>query len=190
MCFAGLCRATHSQSLWRTISFGCIKTRRRAHIEKRSASSSAMSFRLGAIERSGASGAATSIASLMHRCPRRRRARNRILARVRALFNWAVERGRIAASPVAGMKPPTKERPRDRVLSDDELRWLWLACEVIDWPFGPLVKLLLLTAQRRDEVAGWNGPRLTSSAAWTMPGEKSKNDRAHELQLSEAAIEF
>src|SRR6266511_3551188 len=72
----------------------------------------------------------------------------------RDLFNWAIEKDRLSASPVARMKLPTKERPRDRVLSDDELRWFWCAAEEIDWPFGPLAQLLLLTAQRRDEVAG------------------------------------
>ena len=78
---------------------------------------------------------------------------NRTLAYLRALFNWAVKRGRLPSSPVLGVDAPSKERTRDRVLSDDELRWLWRACEKIDWPFGPLVKLLLLTGQRRDEVA-------------------------------------
>src|SRR5262249_2257064 len=78
---------------------------------------------------------------------------NRTLTRLRALFNWAIDKDRLAESPVARVKLPTKERPRDRVLSDDELRWLWQACAAIGWPFGPLVKLLLLTAQRRDEVA-------------------------------------
>ena len=78
---------------------------------------------------------------------------NRTLAYLRALFNWAVKRGRLPSSPVLGVDAPSKERTRDRVLSDDELRWLWRACEKIDWPFGPFVKLLLLTGQRRDEVA-------------------------------------
>lgn len=79
---------------------------------------------------------------------------NRVLAHLRALFNWAVARGRLVASPVAGMRQPSKEQPRDRALTDDELRWLWQACGVVGWPFGPLVQLLLLTGQRRDEVAG------------------------------------
>ena len=115
---------------------------------------------------------------------------NRVLARLRAFFNWTVERGRLPASPIAGMKPPTKERPRDRVLSDDELRWWWHACDVIDWPFGPLTKLLLLTAQRRDEVARLEWLELDlKRRTWTIPREKAKNDRAHEIQLSDAAID-
>jgi integrase len=115
---------------------------------------------------------------------------NRTLARLRALFNWAIEKDRVAASPVARMKLPTQERPRDRVLSDDELRWLWQACDEIGWPFGPLVKLLLLTAQRRDEVAGMTWLEINfGKRVWTIPRHKAKNDCVHEVQLSEAAIE-
>jgi len=115
---------------------------------------------------------------------------NRTLARLRALFNWAIEKDRVVASPVARMKLPTQEQARDRVLSDDELRWLWRACDEVGWPFGPLVKLLLLTAQRRDEVAGmeWSEIDLVKHV-WTIPRHKAKNDRVHEVQLSEAAIE-
>ena len=114
---------------------------------------------------------------------------NRTLARSKALFSWAVQKDRIAVSPAAGIKPPTKEAPRDRVLSDDEMRWLWSGCEEIDWPFGPLVKLLMLTAQRRDEVAGmaWSEIDL-DKRTWTIPGRRVKNDRAHVVHLSEPAI--
>ncbi len=115
---------------------------------------------------------------------------NRTLARLRALLNWAVEKDRLASSPIIGMKPPTKERARDRTLSDDELRWFWSACEAIGWPFGPLAKLLLLTAQRRDEVAGIEWPEIhLDQTTWTMPRYRAKNDRAHAVHLSEAAIE-
>jgi integrase len=115
---------------------------------------------------------------------------NRTLARLRAFFNWAIRKRRLSISPVAGMEPPTKERARDRVLSDDELRWFWQACEDSGWPFGPLFKLLLLTAQRRNEVAGMTWAEVDlGKRVWTIPRHKTKNDRAHEIQLSEAAIE-
>lgn len=88
------------------------------------------------------------------------------------------------------MRPPTKEYARDRALSDDELRWFWAACETIEWPFGPLAKLLLLTAQRRDEVAGMEWPEIDfAKKTWTIPRAKAKSNRAHEVQLSAAAIE-
>jgi integrase len=116
---------------------------------------------------------------------------NRTLARLRALFNWAIEKDRVAASPVARMKLPTQERARDRALSDEELRWLWRACDEVGWPFGPLVKLLLLTAQRRDEVAGMEWLEIDLvKRVWTIPRHKAKNDRVHEVQLSGAAIEI
>jgi integrase len=113
---------------------------------------------------------------------------NRTLSRLGALFNWAIDKDRLAASPAARVRPVTQERARDRVLTDDELRWLWKACEEIGWPFGPLVKLLVLTAQRRDEVAGmaWAEVDL-DKRTWTIPRHKTKNDREHEVQLSRAA---
>jgi integrase len=114
---------------------------------------------------------------------------NRTLARLRAMFNWAIGKDRLAVSPAARIKLPTQERARDRVLSDDELRWLWKATDEIGWPFGPLTKLLLLTAQRRHEVAGmaWAEVDL-GKATWTIPRHRAKNDRAHEVQLSKAAV--
>jgi integrase len=115
---------------------------------------------------------------------------NRTLARLRALFNWAIEKDRVAVSPVARMKLPTREQARDRVLSDDELRWLWQGCEEIGWPFGPLVKLLVLTAQRRDEVAGMTWREVDfEKRVWTIPRHRAKNNRIHEVQLSDVAIE-
>jgi integrase len=116
---------------------------------------------------------------------------NRTLARLRALFNWAVEKDRLTLSPITGMRPPTKEYARDRALTDDELRWFWAACETVKWPFGPLAKLLLLTAQRRDEVAGMEWPELDLvKKTWTIPHAKAKNNRTHEVQLSATAIEI
>jgi integrase len=115
---------------------------------------------------------------------------NRTFARLRALFNWAIEKDRLPASPIARMKPPTKERTRDRVLTDDEIRWFWQACDEIEWPFGPLFKLLLLTAQRRGEVAGINRSEIDlEKRVWTIPRHKTKSDRGHEVHLSDLAIE-
>jgi integrase len=113
---------------------------------------------------------------------------NRTLARVRRLFNWAVEERILAASPVAGLKPPTEETEGDRVLSDDEIRWFWRGCDKIGDPFGPLFKLLLLTIQRRDEVGTLEWPEVNlDKKLWTIPRGKVKNDRAHDVHLSEPA---
>ena len=115
---------------------------------------------------------------------------NRTLARLRAFFNWAIAKDRVAVSPATGIMLPTQEQSRDRVLSDDELRWLWQACDKIGWPFGPFAKLLLLTAQRRDEVARMERAELDLAArVWTIPGTRAKNGRVHELQLSQEAVD-
>lgn len=115
---------------------------------------------------------------------------NRTLARLRAMFNWALAKDRVAVSPAAGIILPTQEQARDRVLSDDELRWFWQACDDIGWPFGPYAKLLLLTAQRRDEVACMERAELDFGASvWTIPGLRAKNGRLHEVQLSQEALD-
>jgi integrase len=114
------------------------------------------------------------------------------LAVVRKLFNWAVQRGIIEASPAVGVKAPLPEISRDRILSDDEIRWLWLACDKVGYPFGSVAKLLLLTGQRRNEVAGMTWGEIDlgdKKALWRIPGGRTKNDEAHEVPLSGAALE-
>ncbi len=114
---------------------------------------------------------------------------NRTLAGLKTLFKWSIQKERVTASPIADMELPTHEQARDRVLTDDELRWLWISCDAIGWPFGPLVQLLILTAQRRDEVAGIAWPELAlAEKTWTIPREKTKSDRVHEVQLCGTAV--
>jgi integrase len=116
---------------------------------------------------------------------------NRTLARLHAMFAWAVGESRIAASPAAGIKKRTSEEERDRVLSDDELRWFWIGCIELEWPFGPLCQLLLLTAQRRDEVGEmrWSEVALPERK-WTLPPNRAKNAKEHEIYLSDAALDM
>lgn len=113
---------------------------------------------------------------------------NRTLAAVRKLFNWAVSRDILAAAPTAGVKPPGDEKSRERVLSDDELRWFWQATGKIGEPFGPMFRLLVLTAQRRDEVGGMR-TREIAGDLWTIPAERAKNGREHAIKLSAPALE-
>jgi integrase len=116
---------------------------------------------------------------------------NRVLARLRTLFAWAVEKDYLSSSPAVRMKAPTKERTRDRVLNDVEIRWFWQATGELDWPFGPLFRLLLVTAQRRDEVAGLAWSELNfERRVWTIPRERAKNDRTHAVALSALALEI
>ncbi len=114
---------------------------------------------------------------------------NRVLAALRKMCAWAVERGIITVSPCDKIKAPTAERSRDRVLSDEELRGVWKACDAIGWPFRDLVRLLILTGARRDEVGKmrWSEVDL-DTATWTLPKERSKNGQAHVVPLSGPAL--
>lgn len=107
-------------------------------------------------------------------------------AALRRLFNWALARDLLATSPCAGIEAPAPSPARDRVLTDDELRWFWHACEAVGPPFAPLFRLLCLTAQRREEVGGVRWTELNSNV-WTIPAERVKNGREHSLILPEAA---
>ncbi len=116
---------------------------------------------------------------------------NRVQRAVRAVFNFAVDQEWLSSSPLARMKRRLKERARDRVLADDEIRWFWKGCDKLGWPFGPLFQLLLLSAQRRAEVANleWRELDLTKRT-WLIPRERTKSDRAHEVALSALAVEI
>ena len=113
---------------------------------------------------------------------------NRVLAAVRRFFNWAAKRDIIAANPCTGVEPPGAENARDRVLSDNEIVSLWKATDAIGEPFGPLVKLLLLTGQRKGEVSGMRWSELDQDTQiWTLPSARTKNGRTHTVPLSPQA---
>jgi integrase len=114
---------------------------------------------------------------------------NRTLGRLKTFYKWAVAKDLVAVSPTATVEEPTNEEARDRVLSDDEIRWLWRACESVGWPFGPIGQLLLVTAQRRGEVAELAWTELDLDAAqWTIPRNRAKSDREHLVALSSLAL--
>ena len=115
------------------------------------------------------------------------------LATLRAFFGWCmeVEQEFITVNPCANFKAPSPTVSRDRVLSDDELTQVWNAAEKIDWPFGRLVQLLILTGQRRDEVARMRWSEIDENAkAWTIPATRRKNAKDQIVPLSEAALEI
>jgi integrase len=116
---------------------------------------------------------------------------NRVLANVRRMFSWAVERSIIETSPAANVRAPGQERSRDRVLSDAEVRAFLAACHALGEPFGGLFKLLLLTGQRLDEVASmpWSELDLTG-AVWNLPSERTKNKRASTVPLARQSVEI
>lgn len=114
---------------------------------------------------------------------------NRTLAAIRKLFNWFMDRGLIDHNPVTGLKPPGKETSRDRVLTDDEIKKVWSAWDQLGWPFGPMFKLLLVTGQRRSEVAAMKWSDINGET-WIIPRELAKNDRTHDVPLSSLALDI
>lgn len=128
--------------------------------------------------------------AIIDRVTQRSPATARVLfAALRPFFAWCVPRGLIATSPLATVRPPAPVSPRDRVLSDTEIRAFWLGTDRLGFPFDPVFKLLLLTGQRRTEVAGmrWSEVGLVD-ATWTLAGARTKNGRSHVVDLAPQAL--
>lgn len=110
-------------------------------------------------------------------------------AALRKMLNWCVERGIIEHSPCAGIKAPGRPSSRERVLDDEELASLLRAAREQPWPFGPIVQLLIFTAQRRGEVVGMQWSEIDLEAKlWAIPGARTKNKRKHVVPLTASAI--
>jgi integrase len=103
------------------------------------------------------------------------------------LLVWAIREGYIDPNPVSlTHRPDTERRSRDRVLSDAELAAVCGACQ--DDEYGRIVRLLILTGQRRDEVGAMAWSELDrDQGTWTIPGERTKNHRTHMIALPAAA---
>jgi integrase len=118
---------------------------------------------------------------------------NRLLALLRRMFAFAVERDILGATPCVLIKSPAKETPRDRVLSPAEIATFWEGLEKAQMtPKTRLaLKLMLVTAQRRDEVisAPWSEFDL-SKGVWEIPAGRSKNGHAHRVPLSPLACDL
>ncbi|RDV04520.1 tyrosine-type recombinase/integrase [Undibacter mobilis] len=111
----------------------------------------------------------------------------RARAALSAMFNWAIREGwEIEVNPVFGTNKPAEPPARERVLSGNELREIWTSCSEDD--YGRIVKLLILTGQRREEVGGMRFSELDSSrTTWTIPSSRTKNRREHLVPLSAGA---
>jgi integrase len=105
-----------------------------------------------------------------------------------SMFGWAIKHGQ---NPAAGVWRPSPPAPRDRVLNvkpdvrgADELRWFWAACDKIGDPVGALLKLLLLTGCRVDEIANMHRDELSDDISMLrLPSERTKNGLPHDVPL-------
>jgi hypothetical protein len=112
----------------------------------------------------------------------------RTMAYARACFAWGKRRSKVPENPFADLPISAGATERERALSDAEIAHVWAAADTLGYPFGPFYKLLILTLQRREEVAGmrWTeiAPDLTE---WRIPSARMKAGKPHIVHLSEAA---
>ncbi|MBU2583100.1 MAG: site-specific integrase [Alphaproteobacteria bacterium] len=118
-------------------------------------------------------------------------AANHALSAVRKFFNWCVERGLIEVSPCMGVRMPSKAISRSRVLDDNELAAVLRAADETEYPFGTIVRLLVLTGQRRSEVGSMRWQDLDlARGVWTIPPEANKSGREHAVPLIATAVDL
>lgn len=143
-------------------------------------------------------------------------ARN-IFGHIRTFFNWAIDRGKydLETSPTDRLKPGRligELKPRQRVLNDLEIMAFWVTTERMEYPYGPLFRLLMTTGQRKAEVGearwrefhpdlvkmlrerGTNAPPIDWSKVsddlkfWTIPPERFKSNSSHIVPLVDRTL--
>jgi integrase len=108
-----------------------------------------------------------------------------------AMFTWLKERRRIKDNPFKTLKKPKAAAARERVLTDDEIRKFWAATEDLMPAFKNALRLMLITGQRRGEVAGMRKSELSDDLSlWTIPPSRTKNKKEHPLPLPPLAREI
>jgi integrase len=112
-------------------------------------------------------------------------AAHQAFAALRAFFNWCERRNYLERSPCARILAPKPTEARSRVLADDEIKAIWNACE---GTFGTIVRLLLLTGQRRGEIAGLRAEWVNfNDRTITLPPTATKNGRQHTFPFGSTA---
>lgn len=116
---------------------------------------------------------------------------NRTLGLLKQVFKFGVQRDIIDASPAVAVDKPAREKRRDRVLSEDEIRSFWAGLDKASMSedLRIALKLCLVTVQRRGEVSGMRRCEI-EDGWWTLPKERSKNGKAHRIPLSPLAKEL
>ncbi len=106
---------------------------------------------------------------------------------VRTFMNWAVRRGYLTQSPVPPLR--FKSTSRSRILTDEELQAVWRRAEEVGYPYGTVVELLILTGQRRGEIAGLRRSWVKDDTI-TFPEGFCKNKREHRIPIGKRTREI
>jgi integrase len=106
----------------------------------------------------------------------------------RAAYAWAVKRGAVKTNPFLHLPISKSVGKRDRVLSDEEIGEVWRAAGDVALPYGMIVRLLILTGQRKTEVSAMTWRELSDDiSTWTIPADRTKNGVVHVVPLSASA---
>lgn len=106
-----------------------------------------------------------------------------LFAALSSMFGSLQRHRLVEINPCAGLHRPPAPSTRERVLTDDEVKKFWAACDQLGAPFGALFKLLLLTGGRLREVAEMTHDELRDDGTWLIPGGRTKNHRQHVVPL-------
>lgn len=120
-------------------------------------------------------------------------AANRMQAFLHGVFTFGMRRETVPANPVSGLRRLHREIPRDRVLTDEELRRVWVACDGLGKITGTVYQVMLATGQRGGEVCSMAWADLEDRPDgrwWKLPAQIRKTGRAHEIPLSELAVDL
>jgi integrase len=114
---------------------------------------------------------------------------NRAQTALSSLYTWAMKEGLVDDNPVAKTNRPADEKPRERVLSEAELAAIWAALP--DSDYGRIVKLLILTGQRREEIGGLRWPEIDfDKRLISLPSERTKNKLPHDIPMSDSVFDI
>ena len=120
-------------------------------------------------------------------------AANRVLALIRKMFNFGIQRSIITENPCGHVRQPSQNTQRDRILNLDEIRAFWINVENAAMSAAVIIalKLELVTAQRKGEIASAEWSEVDfETRIWTIPGSKAKNGIAHRVYLTDLAVEL
>lgn len=112
---------------------------------------------------------------------------HRLHASLHRLFRWSVGRGVLEVNPMADLPRQGAVAKRDRVLTDAELARVWKAAGATAWPFGPIVRLLILTAARREEIGTLRWSEIDGDVI-RLEGHRTKNAEPRTIPLSPQAL--